>query len=179
MRPDPKLLRAAAVQTLTRAAPNFEVKPWRDIMIDSNQGSVLESKSGATVFGGTINTLTTGINTMTKMTAEEKAMSALAARASSYVKGANGQLHSGDEIAQTLASVPAGRVVSLLVTVLGLESNPYEALNYGQQSMNLRNKLRGAARKDATILETLKQVIADSDLTIPPKSDKDPLAVTE
>ncbi len=77
-------------------------------------------------------------------------MTALADRVKSgaYVKGSNGQLHSGDALATALAEVPAPKVVGLIIGVLGLESNPYAVLNYGQQSMNLRNRLRGAIRKE-------------------------------
>jgi flagellar biosynthesis GTPase FlhF len=75
-------------------------------------------------------------------------MLALSERAASgvYVKGANGQLRATDEVAIALDAVPAKSVVPLLIKVLGLESNPYPHLNYGQQSMNLRNRLRGALK---------------------------------
>lgn len=64
-----------------------------------------------------------------------------------YVKGKNGQLRSNDPVALALESLPAAKVVPLLIGFLGLDGNPYAALNYGQQSMNLRNRLRGALRK--------------------------------
>ena len=63
-----------------------------------------------------------------------------------YVKGANGQLHSGDELATALADVPADKIVPLIVGLFN-EPNKYAHLNYGQQSMNYRNRLRGAIRK--------------------------------
>lgn len=110
---------------------------------------------------------------------DAKSMAALADKASTYVKGLNGQLNSGDDVATVLGTVPAGRVVSLLLMVLGLDENPYSRLNYGQQSMNLRNRFRGAYRKDPSILDTLRSVIAESDLALKPKSDADPLAVAE
>lgn len=64
-----------------------------------------------------------------------------------YVKGTNGQLRCQDEVALALDGVPAKKIVPLLMEVFQLEDNPYSALNYGQQSMNLRNRLRGALRK--------------------------------
>lgn len=64
-----------------------------------------------------------------------------------YVKGLNGQLRSSDELALALDAVPPANVVKLGLKVLGLDSNPYAALNIGQQSMNLRNRMRGAIKK--------------------------------
>jgi hypothetical protein len=96
-----------------------------------------------------------------------------------YVKGVNGQLRSNDEVAIALESVPAKKMVPLLLAVLtpalGLEGNPYGALNYGQQSMNLRNRLRGALKKGVEFgpegskqkltLDYLKQVRDDGGYT--------------
>jgi hypothetical protein len=45
-------------------------------------------------------------------------------------------------------------MVPLIMKVMGLTSNPYEHLNQGQQSMNLRNRLRGAIRKETKIENT-------------------------
>jgi hypothetical protein len=64
-----------------------------------------------------------------------------------YIKGINGQLHSNDPVAQALESVPADKIVELLLKVLGETTNKYAHLNYGQQSMNLRNRLRGAIKR--------------------------------
>lgn len=97
-----------------------------------------------------------------------------------YVKGANGQLRSTDPVAVVLETVPAPKMVELLMKVLGLEVNPYAALNYGQQSMNLRNRLRGAIRKGAKVGEsdeviTVERVIAlrdAGDYKIAPKAPK-------
>lgn len=75
-------------------------------------------------------------------------------KAGQYVKGTNGQLRSNDEVAQALDSVPAKKVVPLLLEVLKMP-NIYAAkgLNYGQQSMNLRNRLRGALRQGTEVGE--------------------------
>lgn len=70
-----------------------------------------------------------------------------------YVKGTNGQLRSTDEVALALDGVPAKKVVPLLMEVFKLDANPYPQLNYGQQSMNLRNRLRGALRKGMEVGE--------------------------
>lgn len=80
-------------------------------------------------------------------------MGALADASTRYTKGENGQLNNGDELAQALGKVPAAQVVGVVLQTLGLAENPYPHLNYGQQSMNLRNKLRGAIRKNAKIGE--------------------------
>lgn len=73
--------------------------------------------------------------------------------AGQYVKGKNGQLRSSDEVALALEIVPAKQVVPVVLNILGLTTNPYVHLNYGQQSMNLRNKLRGAIKAGTKIGE--------------------------
>jgi hypothetical protein len=69
--------------------------------------------------------------------------------AGSYVKGTNGQMRTTDELALALEVVSVPNMVPLLKEVLGLAENPYSQLNQGQQSMNLRNRLRGAIRRNA------------------------------
>lgn len=98
-------------------------------------------------------------------------------KAGAYVKGSNGQLRSNDDVAIAFDAVPAKRVVPLALEFLGLTAaqNPYAALNYGQQSMNLRNKIRGAVRKGTEIeingekvkltLDRLKQLRDDGGYT--------------
>ena len=81
-----------------------------------------------------------------------------------YVKGVTGQLRSDDELAQLLDGVPPNGVVQMAKAVLELEQNPYAHLNMGQQSMNLRNKLRGAVRKGVTTIGTIRDYIAANDL---------------
>lgn len=72
-------------------------------------------------------------------------------RSGAYVKSMTGQLRSNDELAQALDAVPPSNVVKLAMEVLGVDVNPYEHLNIGQQSMNFRNKLRGAIRKEVEV----------------------------
>ncbi len=79
-------------------------------------------------------------------------------KAGAYVKGMTGQLRTTDELAEALDAVPPSNVIKLGLEVLGLESNPYEALNVGQQSMNLRNKMRGALRQGKITLEQVKSI---------------------
>lgn len=69
-------------------------------------------------------------------------------KAGAYVKGINGQLRSDDDLAVTLEACKPEAVVTLLLQFLGLATNPYAHLNVGQQSMNLRNKARGAIRAE-------------------------------
>lgn len=82
-----------------------------------------------------------------------ESMKALSERVKSgtYVKGRNGQLRSSDPLALVLETVAVEKMVTFLLAVLGLAENPYASLNYGQQSMNLRNRLRGAIRKGAEV----------------------------
>lgn len=81
-----------------------------------------------------------------------------------YVKGVTGQLRSNDELAQILDGVTPNGVIQTAKAVLELDANPYSHLNVGQQSMNLRNKLRGALRKGTITLDTVRDYVASNDL---------------
>lgn len=87
-------------------------------------------------------------------------MSALRDAKKNYVKSATGQLRANDDLAQALDAVPPHKVVPLAIELLQLPENPYGRLNVGQQSMNLRNKLRGAIRRNTL---TIDQVVAARD----------------
>lgn len=65
-----------------------------------------------------------------------------------YVKGLNGQLRSNNELAIALDGIHPNDVIMICLDLLKLEDNPYVKLNTGQQSMNLRNRLRGQIKKD-------------------------------
>lgn len=84
-----------------------------------------------------------------------------------YVKGLTGQLRSTDELATALDAVPANNVIKLAVLALGTFmpadellaiQNKYAALNIGQQSMNLRNRLRGAIKGGKITLDKVKEL---------------------
>lgn len=64
-----------------------------------------------------------------------------------YEIAQNGNPCNGDGLAKICGKFPRDEVVKTLIKVLKLESNPYYHLNPGQQSMNLRNKTRGALAK--------------------------------
>jgi len=83
-------------------------------------------------------------------------MLALAERAKSgaYVKSATGQMRSTDELAVALDAVPANNVVALGMLMFN-EANKYTALNIGQQSMNYRNRMRGAIAKGVFTLQAV------------------------
>lgn len=80
-----------------------------------------------------------------------------------YVKSATGQLRSNDELAQAFDGVGPINVVNTAMTLLGLEVNPYSALNIGQQSMNMRNRLRGAVRKGVVTIDAIRAHIVEND----------------
>lgn len=86
-------------------------------------------------------------------------MLALAERvkAGVYVKSTTGQLRSTDELAVALDAVPPANVVKL-GCILFEEGNKYAALNVGQQSMNYRNRMRGAIKAGKFTLGHLKEV---------------------
>jgi hypothetical protein len=79
-------------------------------------------------------------------------MLALAERvkAGAYVKSMTGQLRSTDELAEALDAVPAENVVKMGMAIFA-EPNKYATLNIGQQSMNYRNRLRGAIKNGAEV----------------------------
>lgn len=83
-----------------------------------------------------------------------------AVKSGKYVKGLNGQLRSENPLAVALDGVQPSDVVRIGLDLLKLEVNPYAALNMGQQSMNLRNKLRGAIKKEAISLTDVNDYIA-------------------
>jgi len=80
-----------------------------------------------------------------------------------YVKGATGQLRCNDELATLLNAVPVDNVIQLAKIVLELPENPYSHLNVGQQSMNLRNRMRGALTKKTLTLDAIKACIEEND----------------
>lgn len=84
-----------------------------------------------------------------------------------YTKAANGQLCCADPLALKLGSLPPEGVIRACIVALNLPANPYTHLNIGQQSMNLRNKLRHALKTGvfgfgvvAEAVETVEDQIA-------------------
>ena len=82
-----------------------------------------------------------------------------------YVKAMNGRLRSTDDIATVFDAVEPQDVVTIALEALQLEYNPYLRLNIGQQSMNLRNKLRGALKKGIVTLDAIRQIRDDGGYT--------------
>jgi len=70
-----------------------------------------------------------------------------ASDAGRYRKAVNGQPCCMDVVALALGSLTPDRVIFACINALCLPSNPYFHLNIGQQSMNLRNKVRGAMKR--------------------------------
>lgn len=95
-------------------------------------------------------------------------MLALADRVNSgaYVKGATGQLRSNDELAQALDGVSPTDVIRIGLDMLSLENNPYHNLNVGQQSMNLRNRMRGAIKKEVINIAGIKDYIVRNKINV-------------
>jgi len=83
-----------------------------------------------------------------------------------YVRAANGRLRSTDPLAEALDAVEPDSVVYIAKTVLGLDSSPYAHLNMGQQSMNLRNRVRTAIKSSAITIEDVIRVRDDNGLKI-------------
>jgi len=81
-------------------------------------------------------------------------------KAGAYVKGANGNPHCNDAIAQAFAALTREQVVAACLQLLELSFNPYASLNPGQQSMNLRNKLRHQYKSGMVSASRLAQVVA-------------------
>lgn len=118
-------------------------------------------------------------------------MLALAERvkAGTYVKSALGQLRSNDELAIALDQVKPLDVVKLAKLVLQPESDPYGHLNVGQQSMNWRNRMRGAMRKGLEVgpegakvkvtLDLIKELRDANGLVTEPPAPKAPKATVK
>jgi hypothetical protein len=73
-------------------------------------------------------------------------MLALVTARKAYLKAPNGNPCCADNLAALCGAYSRETVVTALIKALGLPSNPYLALNPGQQSMNLRNKARHALK---------------------------------
>lgn len=83
-----------------------------------------------------------------------------------YIKSATGQLRSQNPLAEALDGVTPNGVIQTGMALLKLETNPYSQLNVGQQSMNLRNKMRGAIGKGVFSIEDVKAYVAANDLDV-------------
>jgi hypothetical protein len=110
-------------------------------------------------------------------------------KANAYVKGVNGQLRSNDDIAIALEGCSPANVVKLCTEVL--EANDllpaeakarYAELNVGQQSMNLRNRLRGALKHGKITMSLITQTrdagnYADAEANLAAKAEAKQAAV--
>lgn len=79
-------------------------------------------------------------------------------KAGKYTKAANGQPSCGDEVAQILGALEPTEVIAACMTAMDI-TNPYLALNIGQQSMNLRNKLRGQLKRGEIGMGVLREAV--------------------
>lgn len=83
-------------------------------------------------------------------------------KAGHYAKAANGQPSCGDQVADALGVLKPEQVIEACMVALGISTNPYAHLNIGQQSMNLRNKLRGALKRGdfgfGVVVEAIEQI---------------------
>lgn len=94
-------------------------------------------------------------------------MLALRAAAKTYVVGKNGNPHCNDMVAEQLAQLTREQTVKALGELLfaagvTTSTNPYITLNPGQQSMNLRNKLRGALKAGTVTFAAVEAAVADA-----------------
>jgi hypothetical protein len=86
-------------------------------------------------------------------------MAALRSAKERYVKAKNGFLRSNDEIAQAFDGLEPDRTITTCMNLLGLSANPYAHLNIGQQSMNLRNKLRTALKRGVISIDAIRAAV--------------------
>lgn len=79
-----------------------------------------------------------------------------------YKKAVNGQPCCGDRVATLLGTLAPAQVIRACIVAMALPANPYTHLNVGQQSMNLRNKLRGCFKREefgfGVLVEAVEQV---------------------
>jgi len=78
-----------------------------------------------------------------------------------YTKAANGQLCCADQLATALGVLPPEGVIQACLLALNLPTNPYTKLNIGQQSMNLRNKLRHALKSGVFGFGVVTEAVED------------------
>jgi len=81
------------------------------------------------------------------------------AKSGAYIKSVSGQLRSVNPLADLLDGVSVDDVIRLAKEVLNISENPYTKLNTGQQSMNFRNRMRGALAKGTLTLDMIAEVI--------------------
>lgn len=79
-------------------------------------------------------------------------------KAGKYTKAANGQPSCGDDVAQVLGALEPAEVIKACMIAMDI-ANPYLALNIGQQSMNLRNKLRGQLKRGEIGMGVLREAV--------------------
>lgn len=127
---DAKKAEDAAASKAEREAKAEKAKQERDAKNEARAAELAEKSGGKRTYFGSMLTLADRV------------------KAGAYVKGINGQLRTDDDLAVTLEACKPEAVVQLLLKFLQLETNPYVHLNIGQQSMNLRNKARGAIRAE-------------------------------
>lgn len=80
-------------------------------------------------------------------------------KAGAYTKAANGQLCCADDVASILGALQPHDVIRACIIAMALPSNPYTHLNIGQQSMNLRNKLRGCLKRGEFGMGVLREAV--------------------
>jgi hypothetical protein len=89
-----------------------------------------------------------------------------ATRSGVYVRAPNGQPNCDDRLARMLGTLTGPQVVAVCVIALDLPVNPYPHLNLGQQSMNLRNRLRAALNRGdfgfGVVEEAIEEVTTNS-----------------
>jgi hypothetical protein len=78
-----------------------------------------------------------------------------------YQKAENGQPCCGDRVATLLGTLQPLQVIRACMIAMALPSNPYSHLNIGQQSMNLRNKLRGCFKREEFGFGVLVEAVED------------------
>lgn len=89
----------------------------------------------------------------------EGRMTALRQASKHYVKGPNGNPHCHDELAFALEGFTRDQVCAALLLSMGLERNPYDHLNPGQQSLNLRNMARRRIRAGEITMEPIYAIL--------------------
>jgi len=89
--------------------------------------------------------------------------------AGAYSKASNGQPCCGDAIAIKLGTLNPAQVIRACIIAMNLPNNPYTHLNIGQQSMNLRNKLRGCMKRGefgfGVVAEAVEQIEEEDAVT--------------
>lgn len=151
-------IRAAVTRAATRAVKESALKQAQTPLVQEQSSPIEPMVSGsdaAALAAGWVATGYTGPMLALRQRLQEGA----------YKKAQNGQPCCGDAVATLLGTLAPQQVIRACILAMALPGNPYLGLNLGQQSMNLRNKLRGCLKHEefgfGVLTEAVEQALEE------------------